>query len=322
MTGFRSLTRRSLVAGAAAATALALPRAVAQAQPRGYDLLPQEVAAGLWMITGAPESFARSNGGAIVNIVLLASAEGAIIIDTGSTARMGAEIRTFADQRLGGVARVINTHHHPDHWFGNIAFADRPILALPATGDLCRRSAPDYAASLYALLGPWMAGTTPTPPDQRIETDTLQIGGRTLRLLALSGHSAADLVVQDVQTGVLIAGDLLFLDRAPSFPDADVALWLRALDRLAGLETSGVVPGHGPFHRSGAALAQTRQYLELTRDRLDQAAALGLSPVEAMAAGPAPAFRALGANPEEYIRTVAQRWADHERTALPVIGGL
>lgn len=138
----------------------------------------------------------------------------------------------------------------------------------------------------------------------------------------MAGHTQADLVVIDQFSGILIAGDMLFLDRAPSFPDANYDLWLTGLDQLARLTPSRTIPGHGPFHRDNAALAQTRAYLTATRDRLDLAAQGGLTRIEAMSAGPVPEFAHLGANTDEYLRSVVQRWPDHEIAALPVIGGI
>ena len=318
-----SLTRRKALAGMAA-TSFApglLASVPARAEARRYHLAPQEVADGLWMIEGLREVFAASNGGNIVNIALVQSDQGAVVIDTGSTLAMGAEIRAFADQRMGGVAMVVNSHHHPDHWFGNGAFADRQIVALPQTSAACASHGQDFADSLYAILGAWMSGTNPLPATGQTGAGEARIGGRALKFMALSGHTAADLVVMDEKTGTLIAGDLLFLDRAPSLPDARYDEWLAALDSLAALQASGTIPGHGPYHRSSAALAQTRACLTATRARLDEAARLGLSPVEAMAAGPVPEFAALGANPEEYLRSVIRRWADHETEALPLVGG-
>lgn len=310
------LSRRTLIAGAAA-----LPLLPARVRARDYALAPHEVAAGLWMIEGRREVFSRGNGGDIVNVALLATDHGALVIDSGSTQGMGAAIHAFAEERLGGVAALINTHHHPDHWFGNGAFAGLPVMALPATRALCREFAQDFAESLYAILGLWMAGTQPQPADRDIAPGALTIGGRQLRALPLAGHTAADLVLLDQATGVLIAGDLVFLDRAPSLPDADFAQWLSALDQIAALAPAAVLPGHGAFHRRGEGLAQTRAYLTATRRRLDLAADLGLCPVEAMSAGPVPEFARMGANPEEYLRSVVRRWADHERQALPLVGG-
>lgn len=57
------------------------------------------------MIEGAQESLDAANGGAICNIVLLETDAGSVIVDTGSTARFGAALRAFADQRLGASRR-------------------------------------------------------------------------------------------------------------------------------------------------------------------------------------------------------------------------
>lgn len=78
------LTRRqTLLTGAAAFAAATLPARAARPE---YRLHPQEIASGVWMFEGATESFDPKNGGAICNIVMLASHEGAIVIDTGGTA--------------------------------------------------------------------------------------------------------------------------------------------------------------------------------------------------------------------------------------------
>lgn len=311
---FVDIPRRTLLkTGIAGIAALAAP---IPAAARGYEFSPQEVADGVWLIEGARESFSRANGGLIANIVLLEGAEGAVVIDTGSTAGMGAEIRRFADQRLGGLAATIITHHHPDHWFGNAAFADRPILSPGASIAECIRNGQGYSDALYNILGPWMSGTVVTPPTEEATGGAQVIGGRALKLLPLSGHTVADLVVIDEASGTLIAGDLLFLDRTPSLPDADIPAWRKALDTLIPMTPSGVIPGHGVYHRSNAAIAQTRAYLDATDERLRMAANLGLTPAEVIAAGPVPEFARMGANPEEYSRSVVQRWSGYEQSAL------
>lgn len=313
------MSRRQVLGAAAAAALLPVP---AMAQARRYDLAPTQIADGVWMIEGLREVFTRQNGGAMVNVALLQTLAGAVVIDTGSTAAMGAEIRAFADQRMGGVALVINTHHHPDHWFGNAAFGDSPSIAPAPTIAACTQFGTDFAASLYAILGTWMSGTKPQPARDATQDGPLVIGGRSLHLTQLRGHTAADLIVTDAATGTLIAGDLLFLDRAPSLPDADYTAWLAALDQLQALPVSGTIPGHGRYHRDDAALVQTRAYLQQTRARLDLAARSGLTRIEAMSAGPVPEYARLGANPEEYLRSVVRRWGDHESAALPLVGGL
>ena len=309
-----NLTRRQTLIG----TAVLLASPVMAALPFRF----KEVADGVWLFQGAQESFAKGNLGDIANVVLIATAEGAVIFDTGSTATFGKELRDFADQKLGGVALVLNSHNHPDHWFGNQAFADRPIRALPVTRETCAANSQGYSDNLYRILGSAMNGTSPLPATEDAAAGDISIGGRDLTLIQMSGHTAADLVVIDRHSGTILAGDLLFLDRAPSFPDADVNAWHAALDQLASMEVSGVIPGHGEYRRDNSALAQTRLYLDAFEARMRQAISLGLSPSEAMAAGPMPDFASLGANPEEYHRAVVQTWRGFETEDLPIIGGL
>lgn len=311
------LTRRQTLIGAAA---LALPLPAVAAAPE-YRLDPQQIADGVWLIPGAQASFDRSNGGAICNIVMLATPKGAIVVDTGGTFRHGTALRAFADERLGGVVATLNTHHHPDHWFGNQAFADRPLMALPASRAAQETGARPLSEGLYRILGSWMQGTAPLPAAQDAGAGDVTIGGRVLQLLPMAGHTQADLVLIDRATGTLIAGDMLFLDRAPSFPDARIAEWRAALAQLATMTVSGTIPGHGAYLRDSSAMAQTLAYLNAFEARMDLAADAGLAPAEALAAGPTPDFAGLGANPEEYHRAVVQRWKDFENSALPVIGG-
>ena len=61
----------------------------------------------------------------------------------------------------------------------------------------------------------------------------------------------------DKETGTLIGGDLLFLDRAATTPDADLDAWRESLDRLEEVAASGIVPGHGPIDRDGRSIQQT-----------------------------------------------------------------
>lgn len=314
--------RHALALGAAGAaagmTAAAAPARVFAAPRHVYDLAPHQVADGIWMVTGATEYFSEANGGAIVNIALLETPEGMIIVDTGASRRYGEALRAAARAiHPLGAREVLITHHHPDHYFGNQVFTDLPIRALGPTVDLAARNADAYADNLYRLLGDWMRGTEPAPPTRVLSPGPIQILGRRFRALALAGHTESDLALLDEATGTLIAGDLAFLDRAPTTPDADLARWRRSLAELSALAPAAILPGHGPFDRSRAALAQTQAYLDWLGTALREAAAQGLDMTEIMALSPPAQFAAMGAMPNEYHRSVAHLFPDVERAALP-----
>ncbi|MEM9784704.1 MAG: quinoprotein relay system zinc metallohydrolase 1 [Pseudomonadota bacterium] len=310
--GTHRLTRRAALAGA-----VALPAVAAAAAPR--DAFLQPVADGVWIHVGDTENFSRENGGDIANVAVFATDEGALVVDAGSSRAFSERLRSEVEIRCGGLAATILTHHHPDHTFGTQALADRPIMAQPATAAKAEANIADYADLLYREVGLPMRGTEPALPNQSISGGALTVGGRRFELLPLDGHTEADLAILDVATGTLVAGDLLFLDRAPTVPDADLGRWHRSLDHLAALEASATIPGHGPLDRHGASIGQTRDYLDWLAARLSDAANRGLGMIEAMHEDPPARWASLGANPGEYRRSVVQTYAAFETEALPLL---
>jgi quinoprotein relay system zinc metallohydrolase 1 len=176
-----------------------------------------------------------------------------------------------------------------------------------------------YSDNLYRLLGDWMRGTEPVPPAGTIEPGAFAVGGRRFEALAFAGHTEADLAILDVETGTMIAGDLAFLDRAPTTPHADLDRWRESLDALATIAPAGIVPGHGPFDRTGESLRQTRAYLDWLDATLAEAAAQGLDRVETMRLPLPDAFAAMAVQPTEFERSVAHLFARYEEAATPLL---
>ena len=134
---------------------------------------------------------------------------------------------------------VINTHEHPDHIFGNAAFAAGVTFVghhnLPA--EMAKRA--DYY--LHAFRDVLGAGGDRAGPHHSAhlagqDEATLDLGGRRLRLTAWTpaAHTDCDLTVLDEATGVLFAGDLVFLQHMPVL-DGSIRGWLSVLPRLARL---------------------------------------------------------------------------------------
>lgn len=311
-----TLTRRTALAGLGAMVAgPAMPRA-----RLAYDLAPMKVGPGIWMVEGSREYFSMENGGAIVNIAMIETDDGLVVFDTGPSLKYGEALRQIALQTTGrNPAAVILTHHHPDHFFGNMAFQDMPIRSLGETAEYARSHGDGYSDAMYRILGDWMRGTEVIPPNQAVPVGDFTIGGRKFRALPLKGHTEADLAILDVETGTLIAGDLAFLDRAPTTPDADIALWKESLDELEKLGAVAIVPGHGPFDRTGASLRQTRTYLDWLDATLRDAAENGLDMVEVMDLQLPEEFANLGAQPTEFHRSVSHLFPDIEAEVLPLL---
>ncbi|MGP9824871.1 quinoprotein relay system zinc metallohydrolase 1 [Ectopseudomonas khazarica] len=288
------------------------------AQALDYQLQPRQIAEGVWLVEGSTDNFAAENGGNIVNVGFIETAAGVVVIDTGPSRRYGEALRQRIEQVTGKpLLRVLLTHHHPDHVLGNQAFSDVPIAALPGTTRLLAEQGDAMAENMYRLIGDWMRGTEVVLPSEALEEGELEIGGRRLRLLALRGHTGADLAILDERSGVLFAGDLLFYQRAlttPNSPGLDV--WLADLDRLEALPWKQIVPGHGPLATDAAPFVQMRDYLGWLDGVLRQGAEQGAEMNELIRAPIPERFAGVSLSRYELIRSVSHLYPRYERTAM------
>src|SRR5690606_19694041 len=132
-------------------------------------LTPLPVAPDTWMVQGATEEFDPRNGGDISNSAFIITPNGVVVIDTGSTLAYGQALRrAIAALTDLPVRWVINTHHHPDHVFGNGAFADARIMALPGTIRALERDAPAFLDTLTQRLGDAAQGTVTRLPESTV----------------------------------------------------------------------------------------------------------------------------------------------------------
>jgi quinoprotein dehydrogenase-associated SoxYZ-like carrier len=286
-----------------------------------YGLSARPVAQDVYAFYGRNEDFDTANGGNIVNTAFIVAPQGIIVIDSGPSLRYGQQMRqAIAAVSDKPVLLVINTHHHPDHFLGNQAFAGLPIGALAATRDGIASEGNVFAENLYRLSGDWMKGTEVLVPGKVLQPGVLDVAGRRLRLLALDGHTGADLVILDETSGVLFAGDLVFNGRAPTTPHANVAHWLAALDQLAGLNhESGfkvLLPGHGAASKDDAPIRQTRAWLTWLSAGMRDAAKAGLDMNDVLAKPLPPQFADLPVAASEYRRSVGHLFPTAEQEAL------
>jgi len=292
----------------------------AQAGKLVYDLKPEKVADGVYVFLGSTDHFSLKNGGNIVNTGFIVGSRGVIVIDTGPSLRYGETMRAaIATITKKPIIKVIVTHDHPDHYLGNQAYKDRPIIALPATIDIIRADGDAVAEGMYAMVGDWMRGTEVVVPTEKAVSGDISIAGRKLKLLALDGHTDGDLAVFDVETGVLFAGDLTFFKRTPTFPSATIPQWRKALTTLTEIKFTVMVPGHGPIVKDRQAIDKTLSYMNwldtILRDGVEQGSDMN----EVMATDiPAP-HNSWSVAREEFIRSVTYLYPKYEANLLPKI---
>jgi quinoprotein relay system zinc metallohydrolase 2 len=237
------------------------------ASPGTTALTVQEVAAGDYVHFGQIALTTPDNAGDIANLGIIVGQDAVAIVDTGGSVAVGQRlllaVRAISDK---SVRYVINTHDHPDHIFGNAAFGSGATFVghhnLP--GALAKRGT-YYLRSFREQLGEdAIEAVRIVPPTLLVATETtLDLGGRRLQLTAWTpaAHTDCDLTVLDETSGVLFAGDLVFLQHVPVV-DGSLKGWLSVLPRLAQVPARIVVPGHGRLTAPWPqALDDERRYL-------------------------------------------------------------
>jgi len=197
-----------------------------------------------------------------VTAVLVVGEQRAVLLDTLSCPRDMAPVRNLLADR-GRPVVIVNSHADWDHCWGNTAFPGVPLighricrerLLSPLAGEELTQKQADEPGWFgeVRLVAPWLTFET------ALELD---LGGLTLHLHHVPGHTPDCCLAVVPQRGLLLAGDCAE-EPFPLVGDpALVAAWARELHRWAEEGVQRVVPAHGP--PGGPALLRANAaYLE------------------------------------------------------------
>jgi len=290
-----------------------------------YGLQAHALAPGVYVVAGTNADFSKANGCNIINTGFIVGDDGVLVINTGPTKRYGEQLRALIARTSDKPVRaVLHLNLHPDYFLGSQAFADVPRYATEATRAGMAREASAYVDNLYRMCGEWAKGTEPLLPDQTIAMAEAprawSPAGRALQLATFRGHTDSDLVVIDPASKVAFVGGLVFVDRIPTTPHADLKVWLQTLSRLPAtldaFDVATLVPSHGPVRPGRAGIAQTTQYLDWLDVHLHTWAERGDTINDILRSDVPADVRAMAAFDTEFTRNVVHLYPRYEQAAF------
>jgi glyoxylase-like metal-dependent hydrolase (beta-lactamase superfamily II) len=190
---------------------------------------------------------------------LIVGEKAALLLDT------GAGIGNIADVVRGlwaGDVVVVNSHVHFDHVGDNHRFGQVLVYNHPPALDRLRRGyspqelAPHAKASLFApdamgSFDPAVYAIPPSNPAPVADGHTIDLGGRTLRVMHTPGHSPDSIVLFDDATGGLFTGDTYYPGHLYAHYQGDfygescLTGYVKSMNKLAALDNVKTVhPGH------------------------------------------------------------------------------
>ena len=203
---------------------------------------------------------------------LLLGREQALLIDTGlGVGDLRREVEALTDLPVS----VALTHVHWDH-IGSCGQFAAPAVHSEEADWLRRFPLPEAAVRRQLCAkGPlFPAGFSPEnyrvfsgePGRVLRDGDTIDLGGREIRVLHTPGHSPGHCCYYEV--GRLYAGDLLYRGCLDAFyPTTDPAAFLRSLEQVATLPLREILPGHHALHCPPGLAVRARDGFRRLRDR-------------------------------------------------------
>jgi cyclase len=298
----RTFLRRGAHTLGAASLLGALPAAITPAlaankagRPRASarDILVKDVA-GLALVSGAG-----------CNVVALAGADGALMIDGGLAENSAVLLKAVADAtRTRRIGTLINTHWHPEQTGSNetVGKAGGTLIAHEVSRLALTRA--EQSPLFEGNYGPLPEKARPVKTTYN--TGSLQLAGEPVEYRYLSAaHTNGDLFVHFPRRNVIVAGGPVAADHWPVIDYMNGGFmhgFLRSYEILSEVAQADtvIIPANGPTLTGADIARQKDMYFELFR-MFFQSFNKGYGPLDIVADRPLKAYEAQYGDPAQFL---------------------
>ncbi|HEV2111733.1 MAG TPA: MBL fold metallo-hydrolase [Gammaproteobacteria bacterium] len=233
-----------------------------------------ELAPGVWAAVSFAGSHAGGNTGFVVGVDAVA------VIDTFQTpAAAEALLAAIRKTTPLPVRYVIDTHYHLDHVAGNRLFAQAGAVVMAQQNVRAweRSENLKFFGDKITPEQKQMVQSLGLPDLVYRDGIQLDLGGRTLLVRVMPGHTGGDSVVFVPDASVVFTGDLFWDRTLPNLIDADTAQQIATNDTfLHDYPKATFVPGHGEVGQAEDVRA-FRDYLAALRQAVAEERKAGKS---------------------------------------------
>lgn len=199
-------------------------------------------------------TFADTDGEGRGNIGAIELANYTVVIDSTMFPSTAARFRKSLETQIKSpIRKLVLTHYHADHVFGNQAFEDCKIISSLKLLKRMQEEAHTFELKDSEIEErPELAElkdlemTFPTITFEN--TFSLKDNDFSIEIKRVGGHTADSSIVYFAKDRILFSGDLIFAKEFPWGGDktCNPTEWINTLKLFKKLKIEKIVPGHGP----------------------------------------------------------------------------
>ena len=252
-----------------------------------FNLIPIEVSKNVYVFLGDIDDVNNNNGGAISNTGFIIGDNSILVIDSGPSYLYASNVIEIINSYSNlPIKYLVVTHHHADHSFGISRYLEINTEIIMAEAEVKRylKYGNRSLRQLNNLIREeWLFNTKISTFNNlgKKYPINLDLGNRNITIeLFEEGHSDGDLIIKDISSNILFAGDLVFNQRAPTSPHANIYNWKNYLDEIMNKDWDYLIPGHGNIIKNKEDILQTKKWINFIDKTAKEASKNGVSALE------------------------------------------